>query len=447
MINIPDFIKNKLPYFPNWINQLLLRMNVLGPYAYGLSYIKGINKQSVDNYDNRLLSIVNYAIKNVPYYRKRYSGLVINSIDDFEKKIGFVDKDEILNNWHDFISDKSNPDNCIIASTGGTSGKPLKMLMPKNRYVNELINLHRHYFMFGWKYDLCAVLRNHHLENDRKYIINPIMKQVIFDPFKLDFEYAKYIWKLMKKFNVYYIHAYPSNAYQFLKMCYRQNLDLSFIKACFLSSEPVLPFQKHLFSDILRIPYFSFYGHSEKLIFAGNTPSEPENFEVNRNYGYLELINNGEVVKEVGTIGEMVGTTFYNFDFPLIRYRTNDFSHYEVYEHNSHLLGYIEGRWINTLIYRKDGTYVPLSSVNIHGDFNEHIDGIQYVQKQFGELDVLIIKNKYYSIQDEIFIINHLSQIFDGDSNSVKLKYVDRLIINNNGKFLPLISSLNGNSQ
>ena len=447
MSSIADFIKDKLPHYPNWLNLFLLRFNCLGRFAYGLSYAKKIKEKYEYDSQEQLLKLVNHAIKHVPYYNNKYNGLVIRDIQEFEDKIGFIDKDIVLDNWDDFVSDLTNKNECIVATTGGTSGKPLKMLMPKNRYVNELINLHRHYFMFGWKYDLCAVLRNHHLENDRKYIINPIMKQIIFDPFKLDFEYAKYIWRLMKKYNVYYIHAYPSNAYQFFKMCYSQNLDLSFIKACFLSSEPVLPFQKHLFSNILRIPYFSFYGHTEKLIFAGNTPDEPEQFKVNRNYGYLELINKGEAVKAIGTIGEMVGTTFYNYDFPLIRYRTNDFSHYEVYEQNNHSLGYIEGRWINTLIYRKDGTYVPLSSVNIHGDFNEHIEGIQYIQKKYGELDVLIIKNKDYNIQDEKFIINHLSQIFDGDSNSVKLKYVDKLIILNNGKFLPLISSLNGYMQ
>ena len=444
MINIADIIKDKLPFWPNWLNLILLKINCLGRFAYGLSYAKGIKeKQACSDSQKQLLQIVNYAIKNVPYYRNKYQGVEIKSIKDFEDRIGFINKDVVLENWDEFVSDRTNVNECVVATTGGTSGKPMKMLMPKNRYVNELINLHRHYMSFGWNYDLCAVLRNHHIDKGRNYLINPIMKQIIFDPFRLTPEYAKLVWEVMRQQNVCFLHAYPSNAYQFLKMCYRQNLDLSFIKACFLSSEPVLPYQRHFFEEVLKIQYFSFYGHTEKLIFAGNKPGEYGLFYVNNNYGYLELINDEQIIKSIGQNGEMVGTTFYNYDFPLIRYRTNDFSHYELFEDNIQVLGNIEGRWHNTLIYRKDGSYVPLATINIHGDFNEHIEGLQYVQKEYGKIVVLIIKNEKYTGNDELFIKKHISEIFNGDSDSVEVKYVDELIVQDNGKFLPLISSLN----
>lgn len=443
MSSLADFIKDKLPYCPNWLNLVLLKLNCLGRFAYGLSYAKKIKEK--DEYDchERLLRLVNYAIKHVPYYRNKYNGLVISNIQEFEDNIDFIDKNIVLENWESFVSDLTDKSDCIVATTGGTSGKPMKMLMPKNRYVNELINLHRHYIMYGWNYDLCAVFRNHHLKDGRKYIVNPLMRQIIFDPFKLAPEYVKYIWGVMHRYNVFYVHAYPSNAYQFFKMCIEQNLDLSFIKACFLSSEPVLPYQRHLFEDVLKIQYFSFYGHTEKLIFAGNRPGEYELFHVNKNYGYLELVNNDDVVKAIGVSGEMVGTTFYNYDFPLIRYRTNDFSHYELLDDKVQVLGSIEGRWHNTLIFKLDGSYVPLATINIHGVFNEHIEGIQYIQREYGKIEVLIIKNDKYTDKDELFIKEHISEIFDGNSDCVTVKYVNNLITQKNGKFLPLISYLN----
>ena len=36
-MNIADYIKYKLPYWPNWINLLLLRLNFLGGRVYGKS--------------------------------------------------------------------------------------------------------------------------------------------------------------------------------------------------------------------------------------------------------------------------------------------------------------------------------------------------------------------------------------------------------------------------
>ena len=45
------------------------------------------------------------------------------------------DKDIVLDNWDDFVSDLTNKNECIVATTGGTSGKPLKMLMVIINYV------------------------------------------------------------------------------------------------------------------------------------------------------------------------------------------------------------------------------------------------------------------------------------------------------------------------
>ncbi|WP_278372255.1 phenylacetate--CoA ligase family protein [Segatella bryantii] len=446
-MSIGDYIKTVMPYWPNWINFILLKLNIFGPLVYGRSYFK-IQKHIDDiPVEEKLVNLVNYAIEKVPYYKKKYGNTRIKSIEDFETKIGFIDKDEVMAHWSDFVSEDINFNNCVEITTGGTSGKPLRLLVPKNRYIQTFVFLHKELKWFGWKYDTRGVIRNHHLDGNRDYIINPILKEIIFDAFRMSSKYAIVIHSILKRYNIHFLHAYPSAAFQFLKYCKNQNLDVSFIKCCMLASEGVTDEQKQFIEEELKIKIYSFYGHSEKLIMAGNCPSSSY-YHVEENYGYCELIDdNGKVINTSNKSGELVGTTLYNRDFPLIRYKTGDYSKYAIdqicTEHgdNFKLLDGVEGRWRKQLIFRKDGSTTTTTAMNLHGDFYNHIDGIQYIQEEIGKLTILLIKNDKYTNNDDLFIKSHAA-IAMNDENATTISYVERLIYQPNGKFLPLISKL-----
>ena len=79
-MGIADFIKTKLPYWPNWFNYFLLRLNVLGGLVYGRTYNRILMSIDKGDPEKKLLDIVNFAICNVPYYRKKYGTLQIHSL-------------------------------------------------------------------------------------------------------------------------------------------------------------------------------------------------------------------------------------------------------------------------------------------------------------------------------------------------------------------------------
>lgn len=442
MIGIADYIKNKIPLWPNWITLPLSKLNIFKGLVYGRAYLNFEKTYISENPEKKLLRIINYAIRHVPYYRERYSGLVIKSYDSFINNIGFIDKDTVMANWEKFISDEADLSKCIIGTTGGTSGKPLKLVMPKNRYTHSMFFWHRQLKRFGWNYHLTGVIRNHHLPNNRDYMVNPIMKQVIFDAFRSDDLYFQKVWKVLKKNNIKFIHAYPSSAYAFLKSCKNQNLDTSFIRCCFLTSEAIADFQKTLISDILGIQILGSYGHSEKLCMAGTIPGSSE-YEIDEEYGLTEIVNKeGVLCHESGELGEIVGTTYFNYDFPLIRYRTGDYA--KIGEPNltgERMLAQIDGRREKSLIYKYDGSYTNASALNLHGDYYERISGIQYIQDRKGYLRVLIIKDTNYTEEDDRFIRDFMSNAMGGE-DFVSIEYVDKLVFNSNGKFLPLISNV-----
>ena len=438
-MNISNYIKNELLNWPNWINGILLRLNVFGGLVYGRGYgkfKKHLNKAAPEQL---LIDSVNHSIQHVPYYRKKYGDLRIHSVNEFQKKIGFIDKEEVMAHWDDFLVDGIDWSKVSTGTTGGTSGKPLKLVTPKNRYSWELAYMHSMWGKAGWHYHIRGVIRNHDLKG-RDYAINPIMKEVIFDPHKMSNTYVKTICETLRHFGVKYVTAYPSNAFQFCKLCAKQKLDISFIKAFLCGSEGITDEQKAFFSRY-NIHILTWYGHSEKLI-LGSNDTHSWNISIEPNYGFCELIGkDNQPLTEMGEIGEMTGTSFYNRYFPLIRYKTGDYA--ELAQAGKKLvLSNIMGRWDKTLIYKIDGTTTSLTILNLHGDIYEHIDGIQYVQDKVGYLKVTIIRNEQYTQTDEEFIVNHLATAMGG-KQYVKITYVEQLVFQPNGKFLPLISKLN----
>lgn len=445
-MGLADYIKKKLPTWPNWINIILLNCNFLKSNIYGFSFGKVRDKVNNLDEEKALLDVVNFAIKNVEYYRKRYAGVEIKTIEDFKSKIGFIDKDEVMAHWDEFIADNIDWTKNNVGTTGGTSGKSLKLVTPTNRYLREAVFIEKNRSRTGWFYDRKALIRNHKLPVGRLFEVNPLTRDFIFDAFCLNETYVKDICKIMKRYKVHYLHAYPSAAYQFLKLCVKQNIDISFIKACLLSSEGVTEEQYHFIFNTLNIPINVSYGHSEKLIFGGN---KPENLDIliEPKYGFFELIDReGQEVNIIGDIGEMVGTTYFNYSMPLIRYKTGDYAEYGgILKDDDGLekvvLSKIYGRWDKSLIYKSDGTTTSLTALNLHGEVYNHIDGLQYIQENKGYLKLLVIKNQLYTENDEKYLMEHVAYAMGG-LEYVSIEYVDKLIFQSNGKFLPLISKI-----
>lgn len=441
-MNLADYVKTELPKWPNWLTVPLLKLNVFGPLVYGRGYLQWRKQLDSIDPERQLLTVVNHALRHVPYYRSRYPGLEVHSLHEFETKIGFIDKDEVMAHWEEFVADDIEKSFYRTGTTGGTSGKPLKLLLPKDRYVRELPFTDRMMHRFGWNFDTVAAIRNHRLPAGRNYMVNPVMRQVIFDAFRMDETYARIVYRTMRRLGVRCFWAYPSALFQFAKLCHHQGLDLSFVKMARLTSEQITDEQRYLFCNVLHIPISYSYGHSEKLILAGNTPDDPS-YHVEGRYGYMELIDaDGNLITRNGEEGEMVGTTFSNFGFPLIRYRTGDYSSYvndvSLTPYDK-VLRSIQGRWQNSLIYCADGRTVSTTSLNLHGDLYERIDGLQYVQEQPGSLDVLIIKGPAYNTSTESALLHHFQACL-GAGTVVNIHYVDKLQLQPNGKFLLLIS-------
>jgi len=323
--------------------------------------------------------------------------------------------------------------------------------MPPERYIVELATMHYLWSKVGYNFDTRAVIRNHKLDDNETFTINPITKEVIFDGFRLNNEYFEKIYTVLKTQKIKFIHCYPSTAYAFSKFLVETKKDISFMSAFLCGSENVVDYQKQFIEDNLSISFFSFYGHSEKLVLGGycfSTSKKSENYFFEPSYGYYELIDEkGLVITEPGMLGEIVGTSLHNPGMPLIRYRTGDYASYVTmngmsdYGRDMPVIGPIQGRWGGDKIYNHDGSFVTTTAMNLHSDLYERINGIQYIQKDMGIIEILIIKNNRYREEDERCLYHHFKDKMNSDT-CITISYVEQLIRKPNGKFLQLLSDV-----
>lgn len=450
MAGIKAKILKTIPLLPNPVNLRLLALNRNPVKVYGARYgaYREFLRNSSEQYDPlpKLLESVNDALSRVPYYRHCYGDRRIASLADFEERIGFIDKDTILANYQEFMAEGIDLSSYDHGTTGGTSGKPLQLIAPRDRYVVEMATMHSLWERTGYRFDVRAVIRNQRLEEGQTYRINPITREVIFDGFRLNNDYFARIYETITKQAIRYIHCYPSTAHEFCTFLLENRLDTSGITAFFSGSENIFDYQRELIQGRLGIRFYNWYGHSEKLVLAGYCAGS-DHYHVEPTYGYFELVDEaGRVVREPGGVGEIVGSSFHNPGMPFIRYRTGDFAEYvgdycPACKRYLPLIRNIRGRWSGDRIYNADGSFVTTTALNLHNDLYQVINGMQYLQEKMGVLTVLIVKSQLYTERHEQALVSH----FKGKlalNTKVEIRYVDRLIRKPNGKFVHIISSV-----
>lgn len=436
---------------PPALNYHISRLNRQPGRVFGQAYRKWLHELKQPHFDwqvrnAQLLALVNDAIRQVPYYRERYTGAKLETLSDFRDTFGFIDKQIISEESASFLADGFSEDHYDLVTTGGTSGKPLQLYVPRDRYALEWATVHDAWSRTGYDFNHRAVLRNHRLPAGRIYEVNPFTKEIIFDNFRLTDDYMRQIYKVLRKYDIRFLHAYPSAAYQFAAFCVREGLDLTFMQAFLSSSENVYAHQVEFISRQAGVRMFAFYGHSEKLLF-GACCERSDYFHMDPHYGYFELVDEaGEVITRPGETGEMVGTTLHNTGMPLIRYKTGDHAEY-LGDHcpacgrRMPVLRRIMGRWNGDKVYNHDGSFVTTTALNLHDDLYARIDGLQYSQREKGQLEVRVIKTPRFTPLDEKRLLDQVKGKLQ-PSAEVSLRYVEQLEHKDNGKFLLLINHI-----
>ena len=266
---------------------------------------------------------------------------------------------------------------------------------------------------------------------------NPHHYEINFSPFHINrFTVKRYVDKL-NELRILYFHGYPSSFIALAKHMRDQNIKLEYNPICmFLISEGYNSSEISFLEDAFNCKISSFYGQSERVVFA-EAKDGLEEYRVDINYGYLELVDNkGKQITENNIIGEIVATSYDNAVMPLIRYKTGDFTSYADYENN--IINKISGKWGQTLLYGINNEEISLTALNLHTSELNEIIKIQFVQSELGVVNVTLMSSSELNILKlEKLLSNRV-----GGKILFKCFVSDEFIINQRGKTPIIVNRL-----
>lgn len=282
--------------------------------------------------EKQLGNIVNFAYRNVPFYRKLFSrhGLKpdeIRKLEDLEK-LPIITKEMINENIEDFKPVVLNRIKYSTAATGGTTGTPLNYRLSKfDRFLSGAI-LYR-----GWGYggyelgDPMVFLAGASLDIGMKSgfitraheVARNLKKLSSFDMGENEMrEYAQVINSFKPKF----LRGYASSLAMFATWLELNDIRIHKPKGIYTTSEKLYPAMRKKISEVFCCPVFDTYGLSDGGVTAFECP-EHSGLHIDTERSIMEVVDSrgGQISKGEGRI---LATSLYNYAMPFIRYDTTD---------------------------------------------------------------------------------------------------------------------------
>lgn len=377
---------------------------------------------------NTLKKTLCYAYENTIYYKNTFDKLGFNpyqikDISEF-KKIPIVTKKEILDRYDEFVSNEKM--DYYSASTGGSTGKILKILLGKDSIYKEKAYIYYHWSKLGYDYKKSKLITFRGLDfKGKKY--NPLYNEIILSSFRINNNKIEEYKKIIEKFKPDFIHGYQSSIYNFCKILKANNIKLSVnIKGIFFISETIEEAKRTFIEEYFNCKSLAFYGHTERTVFAEEGFDRLYRF--NELYGFTEIETDNES-------NRIICTGFLNKKMPIIRYATDDMAQIE----NDGLKIY--GHRQKEVLIGKDGEEMSIATLEFHNEIFAQIRLYQFVQKEKGKFIFNIIPENLISDQD-IKLIKKIIDSTLGDAFEYTIEVVDEVTLSSRGKYSRIIQCL-----
>lgn len=403
--------------------------------------IKNLKKQaSGQNIDDiirkRLVLILKESLIYVPYYIKLNLPINHNNINEnnvlYElKKFPYLTKEIVMKSPEDFISSRFNKSDLIKSTSGGSTGRGIKIFRDKKEYLYE-----RAFFDFKWgdvsfkPYMKFVRINNMGKKKENQYPCTKYGGELLISPYHFNEKWIKTIYEEMKLFKVEFIHAYPSSLEYLLQYMLRNDLTFNHLKAIFLGSERVttsiLKQISLIFSDIKLIFH---YGLTEMTNLAwGSFNNGKIQYQFENCYGITE-----NLIDEDGNY-EIVGTSLWNEAMPLIRYRTQDYG-----KISKNIIQDLDGRKTEFLI-TKNNKKIPGFSISIDQFIWDYIEIFQVIQNESGKIEFHIKTKNNFSPEIEKRIYESQKEKWGGFFD-IKIIIVKEIIKTKSGKHRLIINN------
>ena len=453
----PSIVKNNIGHFINLLPTSLIYGKTFNQTKELLQETDYWSLEKIREYQLiKVKEILSYSYANVPYYNKllKHHSINVEKIANLEEltQIPCLDKETVKNNFNDLISKSLDKSHMRYVTTGGSTGNPMGFMINNDASVKEWAFMTNQWKRVGYRLkDKRVIIRGcvtNENEKDKIFFYNPIRNELILSSFHMTEENLKKYLELINRFNPEFIHCFPSSIDIIAKYIKQENIkEIPKCKAILASSENIFPDQRELVEEVFGCRYYSWYGHSEKVLLGGEC-EHSNYYHMFPQYGYMELVDfNGIPVTQEGEVGEIIGTGFLNTAMPFIRYKTGDMGIYTKEEcrcgRKYPLIKKIEGR-LQEFIISKKGNLISSSALNTHSDAYDNVKKFQFFQDKRGEVILKIVKNDNYTDKDTNKLITELDQKLGGQAD-FNIEFVSNVELTKRGKHKIIDQKLNIN--
>lgn len=398
----------------------------------------------------KLRGMLQHCAANVPYYRGLFHQVGfdpnrVRHVGDLAC-LPTLDKDTVRSNSTDLLAENVAESKRTYYTTGGTMGKPLGLYGLRGAAWRERAFMETQWARVGFKCSkLRAVLKGDIIGNKSHWMYNVRENAIAFSNFHMTPEVVADYAAVMKRFRIQFLHTYPSAALDFARLLKDANISPPRFKVLLLGSENLYPGQRRALEDFYGCRVYTWYGHSENLVLAGEC--EVSNCgHVFPEYGVVEIIKeDGLPATEEGETGELVGTTLNNPMMPLLRYRTGDWAVIGpktcACGRNYRLLSETRGRWLQEMLIGKWNNRISITALNMHSSIFDNVAQFQFHQREIGKAELRLVRKPSYSPHDSEVICRGFREKM-GDTIDLELNFVDEIPVTGRGKFRFIVQSL-----
>jgi phenylacetate-CoA ligase len=404
----------------------------------------------IEHQISKLRVMLRHCARHVPYYRQSFREVgfdpeSFHQLSDL-RALPLLEKETIRSRHQDFIADNISPSQMIYFTTGGTMGRPLGLYNLRNSGGRERAFIYSQWARVGFHYNhRRAMLRGWTVKSRRHWKYEASERAFVFSNFHMTAKNVADYARVMRDNSLPYLHSYPSAVIDFARHLKELELEPPRFRAILAASENLYPGQREFIETFFGARLFSWYGHTENTILAGECDLS-NHYHVFPEYGVMEVIKqDGSLADQEGEMGELIGTSLENLAMPLIRYRTDDWAVIgpercacgRPYK----LLKETRGRWHQEMLVGKLDNLISVTALNVHTNVFDNVQQLQFYQREKGKVELRLKPKPGYSERDSRRIIAALDEKM-GDTMEVSLNLADEIPLMPRGKFRFVIREL-----